>query len=128
MEGNGMNEQKESFGEFLAAKRMEAKLTYRELAGGLSCSIPYLSDVEKGRRLPPDMEKLKKLARMLELSAQDENKLYDLAGKMRNTVAPDLPEYVRREYVSAALRKARDLGAGEKEWRQFLEELQNRKG
>jgi len=47
---------------------------------------------------------------------------------MRNTVVPDLPEYVGKDYVSCALRKARDLGAGEAEWLKFVEKLKKRKG
>lgn len=55
--------------------------------------------------------------------------MLDLAGKQRNSVAPDLPDYImRRDYVAAALRTARDLGAGEKEWAAFVEELKRRKG
>lgn len=33
-----------------------------------------------------------------------------------------------RDYVSAALRTARDLDAGEEEWQRFVEELRKRKG
>ena len=52
-----------------------------------------------------------------------------LIAKQRNSVAPDLPDYImRRDYVAAALRTARDLGAGEKEWAAFVEELKRRKG
>lgn len=55
--------------------------------------------------------------------------MLDLAGKKRNAVAPDLPEYImQRDYVSAALRTARDLDAGEEEWQRFVEELKKRKG
>ena len=35
---------------------------------------------------------------------------------------------MEREYVSAALRTARDLDAGEEEWRKFVEDLKQRRG
>jgi hypothetical protein len=35
---------------------------------------------------------------------------------------------MQRDYVSAALRTARDLDAGEQEWMQFVAELKKRKG
>ena len=55
--------------------------------------------------------------------------MLDLAGKKRNAVAPDLPDYIiQRDYVSAALRTARDLDAGEEEWNQFVKELKERRG
>ena len=53
----------------------------------------------------------------------------DLAGKKRNSVAPDLPDYIMEpDYVSAALRTARDLDASEADWLKFVEELRQRKG
>ena len=76
-----------------------------------------------------DMEKLTQLAKILELSNEERELMFNLAGKKRNAVAPDLPEYImERDYVSAALRTARDLDAGEEEWNQFVEELRKRKG
>lgn len=119
----------QNFGEFLQKKREEKKITLRKMAELLGFSAPFLSDVEKDRRNPPDMEKLSMLAEILQLSGEDKSLMLDLAGKKRNSVAPDLPEYImERDYVSAALRTARDLDAGEEEWLQFVEELKKRKG
>ena len=87
-----------------------------------------LKDVEKDRRNPFDMEKLTQLADILQLSREENDQMLNLAGKKRNAVAPDLPGYImNRDYVSAALRAARDLDAGEEEWNRFVEELKNRK-
>ena len=99
------------------------------MATKLGVSAPYLSDIEKGRRNPPEMDKLDLIANLLHLSDDDKTIMLDLAGKMRNTVAPDLPEYIMgRDYVSAALRTARDLDASEADWLRFVEELKQRKG
>lgn len=118
-----------TFGEFLQRKREESKITLRELAKRLSFSAPFLSDVEKGRRNPPDLAKLEQIADILSLSTADKQTMFDLAGKKRESVAPDLPEYIMsRGYVAAALRTARDLDAGEEEWQRFIDELQERKG
>lgn len=118
-----------NFGDFISTKRVEKKLTLRKMADLLGVSAPFLTDVEKDRRNPFDMDKLNILAGILNLT-QDENALMlDLAGKKRNAVAPDLPEYImERDYVSSALRTARDLDAGEEEWNKFVEELRKRKG
>ena len=95
----------------------------------LKCSAPFLSDVEKDRRNPFDMDKLELLGQILGLDSEDYALMLDLAGKKRNSVAPDLPDYImQRDYVSAALRTARDLDAGEQEWLRFVEELKKRKG
>lgn len=117
-----------NFGEFINKKRIEKNITLRKMAELLEISAPFLTDVEKDRRNPFDMERLTRLAEILELSKEDNERMMDLAGKKRNEVAPDLPDYImERDYVSAALRTARDLGAGEEEWNRFAEELKNRK-
>lgn len=118
-----------NFGEFISKKRVEKKITLRKMADMLGVSAPFLTDVEKDRRNPLDMEKLNRLAEILDLSKEENELMLNLAGRKRNAVAPDLPEYImERDYVSAALRTARDLGAGEEEWNRFIEELKKRKG
>jgi len=118
-----------NFGEFISQKRVEKQITLRKMADMLGVSAPFLTDVEKDRRNPFDMEKLTQLAKILDLSNEERELMFNLSGKKRNAVAPDLPEYImERDYVSAALRTARDLDAGEEEWNQFVEELRKRKG
>lgn len=118
-----------NFGEFISQKRIGKQITLRKMADMLGVSAPFLTDVEKDRRNPFDMEKLSQLAKILDLSNEERELMFNLAGKKRNAVAPDLPEYIiERDYVSAALRTARDLDAGEEEWNQFVEELRKRKG
>lgn len=124
-----MNIKYQNFGDFIAKKREARQITLREMARRLEVSAPFLSDVEKDRRNPFDSDRLEKTTGILELDKQERELMYDLAGKRRNSVAPDLPDYImERDYVSAALRTARDLDAGEEEWLQFVEELKRRKG
>ncbi len=124
-----MNAKDITFGEFLQRKREEKEITLRRMADKLGFSAPFLSDVEKGRRNPPDLAKLEQIADILSMSVEDKETMFDLAGKKRDSVAPDLPEYIKnREYVAAALRTARDLDAGEDEWLRFIRDLQQRKG
>ncbi|NME83330.1 helix-turn-helix transcriptional regulator [Clostridium sp. SM-530-WT-3G] len=119
----------QSFGEFIAKKREEQRITLREMARLLKITPPYLSDIEKDRRNPPDKDKLDEIAKILCLSDEECNYMYDLAGNKRNTIAPDLPEYIMDTYnVRVALRKARDLNLGEDEWNEIVKELENRKG
>ena len=118
-----------NFGDFISRKRIEKKITIRKMADMLGVSAPFLTDVEKDRRNPFDIEKLNQLAHILELTKEEKDEMLNLGGKKRNAVAPDLPEYImQRDYVSAALRTARDLDAGEEEWQRFVEELKKRKG
>lgn len=118
-----------SFGDFLQEKRKESELTLRALAEKLGWSAPYLTDIEKGRRNPPDLEKLNMLSDIFNLSEDEKKEMMELAGKKRETIAPDLPEYImERDYVAAALRTARDLDAGQDDWEEFVRELKQRKG
>ncbi len=124
-----MNANITNFGEFLQRKREEKQITLRKMADKLGFSAPFLSDVEKGRRNPPEFSKLEQISEILGLTTEDERAMYDLAGQKRETIAPDLPEYImNRDYVAAALRTARDLDAGEEEWMRFVRELEQRKG
>ncbi|MCD8372588.1 MAG: XRE family transcriptional regulator, partial [Clostridia bacterium] len=89
----------------------------------------YWSDVEKNRKNPPKLEKLELLAKYLLLSDEDKIIMFDLAGKKRDTVAPDIPEYIKEnDYVVSALRTVRDLGANKEDWDKFVEDLKKRKG
>lgn len=123
-----MNTQYQNFGEFLQRKRTEKQITLRKMAEMIGITAPYLNDIEKDRRNPPEMEKLELISQILMLNDEDKTTMYDLAGKKRNSVAPDLPDYImEHDYVSAALRTARDLDASEADWLKFVEELRQRK-
>lgn len=124
-----MKAQYESFGEFLQKKRLENEITLRKMAELIGITAPYLTDIEKDRRNPPEIQKLDKIAEILSLTEEEKAVMFDLAGKQRNSVAPDLPDYImKRDYVAAALRTARDLDADEDDWLKFVEELKKRKG
>lgn len=128
---NKMNQTKNyaNFGAFLTAKRKEHDLTLREMARQIGVSAPFLSDVEKDRTAPLTKDRLDKVAEILHLDVDERTAMFDLVGRQRNTVAPDLPEYIMgRDYVAAALRTARDLNAREAEWLKFVEELKKREG
>lgn len=127
--GEKMSKNYLNFGDFIAQKREEKKISLREMAKNLDVTPPYLSDVEKDRRNPLSLKRMELLANILLLSEDEKITMLDLAGKKRHEVAPDLPEYIMdRDYVSAALRTARDLDAGEEEWLEFVKELKRRKG
>ena len=95
-----MNTQYQNFGEFLQRKRTEKQITLRKMAEMIWITAPYLNDIEKDRRNPPEMEKLELISQILTLNDEDKTTMYDLAGKKRNSVAPDLPDYImEHDYV-----------------------------
>ncbi len=114
-----------NFGEFIKQKRTEKGLNLRKLAELMDIAPAYLSDIEKGKRNSPSPEKMSKLAELLELTEEEVLLMNDLAAEARtNTVAPDISKYVMSNgSVRIALRKARELNLGDKEWMQIIESM-----
>lgn len=68
-------------------------------------------------------------ASVTSMTDEERTRMFDLAGKGRSEVAPDLPDYIMsRDYVSAALRTARELGADQSDWEEMIAALKKRKG
>ena len=123
-----MKTSQESFGEYLKRKRGEKDISMRELARRLELSAPFLSDVENNRRAPLIEERLADLAEVLNLTEDEKAEMYDIVGKQKGLLPPDLNPYIQdRPYVNAALRTARNLDADEADWQRFVEELIKRK-
>lgn len=118
----------EKFGRFVRNKREEKHINLRKLAEILEIAPAYMSDMEKARRYPPDREKLEKIAETLELTEEEANTMYDYAAlAKKNSVSPDLPEYIMgTDNVRVALRKARDLGLGDKDWMEVIKMLEEK--
>lgn len=124
-----MENGEKTFGELLSSFREVKDMTLRELARKIEVSAPFLSDVEKGRRSALTAERIEKVVSALHLGKEEATALYDAAGKQKKSIPLDLPEYImKHEYVSAALRTARDLDASEEEWQRFVDDLKKRKG
>ena len=88
-----------------------------------------MSDIENDHRYPPEKEKIYKIAEALNLTQEETNELFDLAaGNKKNSVSPDIADYIMAQDKSrVALRLARDLGAGEKEWEKIIRMLEESK-
>jgi len=117
-----------SFGAFLSGKRREREITSLHMAEVAGISPGYYSDIERGRKAPPDLEMLGKILAALRLSEEDKVLFYDLAGKARSGVSPDLPDYImENEVVRVALRIAKDKASPD-DWKQFINRLEKKRG
>ena len=83
-----------TFGEYLKQLRESRALNQSDLAASINVSTVYICDIEKNRRNPPDIEKLRVWIRQLALSPKETAMFYDLAGVARGTPAPDVMEYL----------------------------------
>jgi hypothetical protein len=82
----------------------------------MSVSNVYVTDMIKGRRYPPEMRYLEKLIDILKLTPEEWEEMLDIAGRERQEVAPDLPEYLMSEeipHVRVTLRHANDKHLGD---------------
>lgn len=118
------------FGEFITKKRKEKEITLRGMAELLDLSPAYWSDIEKGRRNPPNLNILQEVAKILMLSNGELDEMVDMASVDRDEIPMDLPDYIKDSKLArTALRKARKKSeisgtdATKKAWEDFIKAL-----
>lgn len=116
------------FGDFIKEKRKEKRLSLRKMAEQLDISPSYWSDIEKGRRNPPQLDMIEKIVKVLNLSEDEKDQIIDLASEERGEIPMDLPSYINSsEIAKVALRKASKVEGENKKldeaWKKFIEEI-----
>lgn len=124
-----MNENEQAFGKFIEERRKALDITLRGFAAELDIAPAYMSDIEKGRRYPPD-KKLDDIARILKLEGKDKDKLLDLAALTRvKTVSHDLPEYIMdKDLARVALRRAKAGNLSDEGWQEVINLINKKVG
>ena len=113
-----------TFGEYVKARREALGKSIRGLAAEMDMTPAYLSDIEKGNRNAPPEKFLSKIIEVLRIAGEDINVFYDLAGKSRNDIFPDLTPYISEKPIArVALRKARDLDIPDSKWQDFIDSM-----
>ena len=116
------------FCRFLKEKRRMKEITVRAMADSVGVSPGYYSDIESGRRNPPDRGILDRMIAALTLSDEDRITFYDLAGKARSEAPQDLSEYINEfQEVRVALRMAKDTGDPHV-WKKFINYMEMERG
>ena len=113
------------FGDFLKQKRVEKMITLRDMSEKLEISLSFLCDIENNRRKPLDAEKLQIIIKVLNLSTDDANTLYDLAGRDNGEKVPaDIEKlfmYTKiGDMARLALRKTNSGEITEDDWKSFI--------
>ena len=124
-----MNENEMAFGKFIEERRKAIGLTLRGFAAELDIAPAYMSDIEKGRRYPPD-KKLDEIAQILKLNETEKNSMLDLAAMAKTkTVSSDLPEYImEKDLARVALRRARDGKLSDEGWQEVIDLIDKKIG
>lgn len=120
-------EEPRTFGEMISRMREKRELTLRRMAEEIGVSAPYLSDIEHGRRNPPE-DRLDLIAEKLGLTPSEKEQMFDLAAKDTSSVSLDLQDYIMNSEQSvplrAVLRRARDINF--KDWSRILDEIETK--
>lgn len=114
------------FGQFISEKRIQHSMTKQELARQIGISTAYLSQLESGARSNPTIEVLDRMINKLHLDEAETHKIYDLYAASNDTISPDIITYLKsNNIVTKAIRKAQENSATEKDWLDFIDQLQN---
>jgi len=119
------------FGRFIDEKRKGraadgGDIMLKDIAKAMEMTATYLSDIIKGRRNPPEMKHLEKIASVLQLTPEEKETMFDLAGRERDEAAPDLRGYIMDKdipHVRVALRRANDKNLGDDFWKKVVENI-----
>ena len=102
-----------TFGAYLRRLREKQGISLRELAKKLAISAPYLNDIEKDKRRAPRFEDLCTIKKILNA---DSEKIFDLAGKSRNSIASDIEDkLLERPEIVSLLRTINFFSLSEKQ-------------
>jgi len=112
-----------TFSEYVRTLRISRNIGQRELARMVGISPSYINDIENNKRNPPRKEVIKKISDALEANLEN---LYDLAGKVKNKIPPDIPDIIKENEETTqllrAIKKYDVKGSGIKELIKRIEE------
>jgi len=117
-----MNANEIAFGKFIEERRKAMGFTLRGFAAELEIAPAYMSDIEKGRRYPPE-KKLDEIAEKLKLTDDEKALMLDMAALTKSkTVSSDLPEYImEKDLARVALRRAKAGNLSDEGWQEVID-------
>ena len=115
------------FGAFLKAKRNERGIVVRLMAERVGIAPGYLNDIESGRRTPIEFDLLDRIVETLNLSDEDRETFYDLAGKAREAAPPDLTGYINNTPKARVALRVAKKSATDEDWEYFAQYLEKKK-
>lgn len=126
------------FGDFIKNKRRELELTLADVSDKLNISFSYLSDMEQGKKLPPNSDKeshkelMKKIKDVYELSEEEYEKMQDYADRElmeKGHLQNDVKDYVMETPAAiTALRKATRQNLSNSDWQEIIKKMEKKNG
>jgi len=109
-----------TFGDFIKQRRESIGKSLRDFAVEIDIGSTYLFDIEKGNRPAPE-KKLDTFIEALNITGDDLNTFYDLAGKTRNNHFHDIQDYIgKTDLARVALRTAKNKNLSDNRWREII--------
>ncbi len=119
------NNPDKSFGIYIREIRILNNIGQRELAQKIGIAASYLNDIEKNKRSAPKIDIIKKISIILKIEL---DLLNDLAGKSKNTLAPDIIEYIEKNpSILSLIRTAKNNNLENEEINQLELSISNSK-
>lgn len=125
-----MEKATETFGDFIKNKRLshQPKLTLKQMAELIDINLTYLSDVENNRKKAFSADKIKLFCEKLNLTEDEEAKMYDLAARDSESVPMDITNTImyteEGDYARRALRMV-NQGKGNVElWKELIRKME----
>jgi len=131
-----MKEENTTFAQFIRRKRLESpeELTLKDAAKKIGISLTMYSDIEKGRRVPPDTFDYEMLAELFHLDDREKALLYDLAEKCDPPIPTDPKDVVDitmnpiyGSISSEIVFEYHRRSSGEEKWKRDIQELDKKK-
>ncbi len=117
---------KNTFGNFIRQKRTEKQISLRYFSKLCGISAVYESNIENGARNAPSHDILIKMARVLVLSDDEKELMFELAAQTKAlpALASDLVSYIdENDNAHLALRAANRCKANDEDWQMFIDYL-----
>jgi len=121
---NKGEEMNKKFGELV--KQYRGNKSLQTLGCEIGVTASYLSDIEKGNRIP-SVDKVDKLIKVFKLTGKAKNQFYDLAADEspnKYKVSGDIAEYImKNEYLRELIRLAKEKNVKKSYWKNMIEEI-----
>jgi transcriptional regulator with XRE-family HTH domain len=115
-----------TFEAFLKEKRLNRQIGLRELAKQIEMQPSNYCSIESGSKPAPSEDKLRLIAKTLDLTIEEERVLFDLAARSRDDIPSDIKDLIRRESViPALLRTVEDEKIGTEQIKAIVKDIKS---
>lgn len=115
-----------TFEAFLKEKRLDRQIGLRELAKQIEMQPSNYCSIESGSKPAPPENKLRLIAKTLDLSTDEERVLFDLAARSRDDIPSDIKDLIRRDSViPALLRTVEDEKIGTEQIKAIVKDIKS---